>query len=293
FRGYWCFIAAAIGWLALVGASPQHKQPESAQAQKQVTKATRAQSDYAPYPDVNAKGCYQAKDHDTADLCAQWRAAIAAEKAADSAWFANWIGGASAILTFASVVLVIAALRQTERSLSQARDANQIARESAENIGRAWICFSNIQSIAYAREHTGIRDGILFTPVWINSGPTPAFRLGIVPIYAIGPRDSPVPTFIRPNIANLPGQATAGPGKEFHPTGIVFDDEQAIQFRKQIIDLFAYYFIICADCYNATHGSRFVEATFRIRWNAKITLEDGTERDEMIFEPVGEQNAWQ
>lgn len=120
-RGYRCIVLAAVGWLVLAGASPTQKQPERAHTQKQIAQPARTQSDYAPYPNMNAKSCYQAKDHDAADLCAQWRAAVAAEKTSDSAWLANFIGAISAVLTFISIVLVIFALRQTERSLKIAQ----------------------------------------------------------------------------------------------------------------------------------------------------------------------------
>nr|GLK21708.1 hypothetical protein GCM10017606_25350 [Microbacterium terregens] len=71
--------------------------------------------------------CYRAEDHDTADLCAQWRAALAAEKAAHEARRAtNWTIGATlaSILAIAGLIITI---WQTHGALSEARRGNRYA----------------------------------------------------------------------------------------------------------------------------------------------------------------------
>ena len=82
------FGAVIVAAILLGGAGPQQKpevpslatqQAQPAQPLPPVAAVTAPQ--YTPEPDRNADGCYNARDHDAADLCAQWRAAIAAEKA--------------------------------------------------------------------------------------------------------------------------------------------------------------------------------------------------------------------
>lgn len=119
-RGYWRIIIAVAG-LVLLGAAPPEKRAENAQPTKAIEPPAPPQARYAPYPDRYAESCYQAKDHDTADLCAQWRAATAAEEAADTAWWGNLVGAIAATLSLASVFLVVIALRQTEKSLTIAQ----------------------------------------------------------------------------------------------------------------------------------------------------------------------------
>ena len=80
-RGYRLFVLA-LG-LILCGAQPPKEQTQGKPSAHETEQP--ASKPYAPYPGYNPDPCYQAKDHDTADLCAQWRAAIAAEKAAKEA----------------------------------------------------------------------------------------------------------------------------------------------------------------------------------------------------------------
>lgn len=129
-RGYRGVICAFVG-LALSGAAPPEKQAVTHQLASQPSPNASPTSVYAPYPLVEADECYQAKDHDTADLCAQWRAAFAAEKSSRVAEWGNWIGGIAAIISAASVILVVLALRQTEKTLKMAQ------RDRATNTRRA------------------------------------------------------------------------------------------------------------------------------------------------------------
>ena len=111
-RGIFC---AFVG-LALSGAAPPKKDAVTPQATSQPRRATSPLPDYTPYPNRYADSCYGDKNHDTADLCAQWRAAVAAEKATDTAYWSNWIAGAGAMLSFVSIILVVIALGQTRKA---------------------------------------------------------------------------------------------------------------------------------------------------------------------------------
>jgi len=169
FRGYRLLIVALVG-LALSGATPPKKQSVYENANSQTEPPPPPTSDYAPYSKYNPDPCYQAKDHDTADLCAQWRAAMAAEKAADASYQSNLIGAIGSILSFISICLVFFALRQTEASLKAARAANEIAHDTAKRELRAYLQ----PKTAYV-EYGPKCQKPEFTVEMINSGNTPAY----------------------------------------------------------------------------------------------------------------------
>ena len=124
-------IFVAIAGLALAGAGPPSDQPKDGKTAEQTAPPGTPSPDYTPYPGYHPDPCYQDKDHEAADLCAQWRAALAAEKAARLSNWGNWIAGAGAVLSFASVVLVLMAL-------GQGREANRLnMREAGRNSRRA------------------------------------------------------------------------------------------------------------------------------------------------------------
>lgn len=97
------------------------------------------QPDYAANPDKHAAECYYAKNHDSADLCAQWRAAMAAEEAATTAWWSVWVTIAGTLLSGGGLVALIFALRQTERSLKLARDEHEISQAQFKAAFKPWL----------------------------------------------------------------------------------------------------------------------------------------------------------
>jgi hypothetical protein len=133
FRGYWSCIFAFVGWLALCGAQPPIKQPQNTSSTQQPAPKPRSAAITTPiitaepftkftaYPDY----CYQAKDHDAADLCAQWRSTLAAEKAAEEAGRSTTWSIFATILNVLSLVAVVIALFLT-------RQANGISRKMFE-----------------------------------------------------------------------------------------------------------------------------------------------------------------
>jgi hypothetical protein len=101
--------------------------------------AKAVDANFAAYPQVESNKCYNAKDHDVADLCAQWRAAIAGEKAASSASWSNWLAFIGAIASIIGLIALLRSLKQTEHALEAAGEANKIAVQAAENQTRAWL----------------------------------------------------------------------------------------------------------------------------------------------------------
>jgi hypothetical protein len=149
-RGYRRIIIAAVGWLTLAAAQQPAEHKNSNQSGAQTTKTAKSSlppaeassvnevDNFTAYPGYNPDPCYRAKSHDKADLCAQWRAAIAAEKSAHEARRAtNW-SVAATFLSFIAVVGLIVTLWQTSGALGEARRGNILAmRENARATRRA------------------------------------------------------------------------------------------------------------------------------------------------------------
>ncbi len=126
FGSYRYAVAAIVGWLALSGASPPNQTHVAGKAKAKHAPAPQISESptpepYAPYPRVDDPRCYQAANHDTADLCAQYRAAAAAEQTVRLGIWGNYIGAIGAVLSFVGTILVLIALAQT-------RKANRIAK---------------------------------------------------------------------------------------------------------------------------------------------------------------------
>lgn len=117
---------------------PSHEQIEQhAAAQTRYTQAVArppndADQTYSAYPDADSYKCYYAKQHDSADLCAQWRAAIAAEQSARWAFWGFAVSGIATLLSGLGLVALLRSLRQTEDSLDESRAANSISRAQFE-----------------------------------------------------------------------------------------------------------------------------------------------------------------
>lgn len=127
-------ILAIAGLILLTGAQQPAKQSETTKSNKQ-TKNTTSEATapaktpeptYRAYPDKYADSCYNAKDHNSADLCAQWRAAIAAEKAAKEAARATDWAIIATLLSFLGVSGLIYTIWQTHGALRAAREGNRI-----------------------------------------------------------------------------------------------------------------------------------------------------------------------
>jgi len=122
-----------------VEASSRPTPPTSNSAtQSELKIAAQPATDFTPYPGYNPDPCYNVKDHNAADLCAQWRAALAAERAAhEDRRAVNW----SIVATFLSGIAVLGlfvTILQTTGALKEARRANILAmRENARATRRA------------------------------------------------------------------------------------------------------------------------------------------------------------
>jgi hypothetical protein len=128
-------VIVAIAGLALAGAQQPTKQAEIAKNHQPTQETTNSsvpqpksvELSYSPYADRSSDSCYNAKSHDTADLCAQWRAAIAAEKAASEARNATIAAFIGVFLSFMTVVGLMVTIFQTRGALGEAKRGNQLA----------------------------------------------------------------------------------------------------------------------------------------------------------------------
>lgn len=126
-RGYRYIVLAAFGWLILCGEQPPKKYAQTSnRANNPATTSQPSEIAYRPYAQRYSDACYNAQNHDTADLCAQWRAAVAAEKAADEAEIAMITAIVGTILSVATVVGLIITIWQTNGALGEARRGNRI-----------------------------------------------------------------------------------------------------------------------------------------------------------------------
>jgi hypothetical protein len=153
---YRSVVAALAGLILLTAANQPTKQSKATESEQKNTGAIVKTSPppetpkppYWPYGNRYSDACYNAKDHDSADLCAQWRAAIAAEKAAGEARIATIASVIATILSAIGVVGLIYTLWQTHGALGEARRGNRLnlqfekrarrqAREAARETKRA------------------------------------------------------------------------------------------------------------------------------------------------------------
>lgn len=189
-----------VGLLALAGASlPNDSAPtRNSDGQKSVAHQAAPTDDakYQAYPNKYADECYKAQSHDAADLCAQWRAAIAAERSAVATEASNYIAGAGAFLTFVSICLLIWTLIQTQRSTKAAEDSAKAARDALGS-DRAWITFVNVDTnVDEAIAVNGVWSGTLGTTVNLkNSGRSPATQLNCYCDHTVVASDSAAPVF--------------------------------------------------------------------------------------------------
>lgn len=199
-RGYRRIVIAAVGWLALCGAQPPIKQLESAKRAPKASPTAQSSSaplpsaaasptaEFTPYPDYNADACYKADDKDAADLCAQWRAAIAAEKAAHEARRTGTWSIIATILSLATVIGLIITIWQTNGALGEARRGNRLnliferrsrreARKAGEEQERALVIAARNADAASTLAESSRNADILRLRAYINVAETRAPKI--------------------------------------------------------------------------------------------------------------------
>ncbi|MBM6577860.1 hypothetical protein KCP91_15860 [Microvirga sp. SRT01] len=130
-----------------------------------------AQKGLVPPVRERRRPCTNPVGHDEADLCAQWRAAIAAER---GAWAGEWsmrLTIVGSLLSGLGLIALVETLRQGRKALERARQANYIA-DNASRIGlRAYLAF-NIEVLKVDLD--GPKPTIDLKFLIRNTGQTPA-----------------------------------------------------------------------------------------------------------------------
>lgn len=131
------FIVALLAALSLGASNPPPKQGQQPKAE-QAQPTAPPTPEYSPYSNWRDEACYKAKNHDSADLCAQWRAAVAAEKAVKETRRATTWAIVATVLSALAFAALVWTLIQTERALSEARIGNRLSmRQNVRSTRRA------------------------------------------------------------------------------------------------------------------------------------------------------------
>lgn len=101
-------------------------------------------SEYRPFASVRDDRCYFAADHDAADLCAQWRAAYAAERSAEAATTANSLSSIAMLLSLAGFLGLLFTIRQTTGALAEQRRSFADSRRIGEAQVRCYLAVETI-----------------------------------------------------------------------------------------------------------------------------------------------------
>jgi hypothetical protein len=134
FRGYRCLIIA-LG-LILIGAAPQNgskERRENTKAQTDASKSAPSVSLQPPnaiqvsQPPIHDRPCNQGSDNRQSDLCAQWKAADAASKAAWWAAVATFVTALGTFGLFWQIKLTREAVQDTGNATEAMVRANQIS----------------------------------------------------------------------------------------------------------------------------------------------------------------------
>jgi hypothetical protein len=155
-----------IGWLALCAAQSPVKAPKAGP-----TTAPRATptATSKPFPGDSTDRCYNTADRDGANLCAQWKAAIAAESSADAAWWTVYFAGLGIALTVITMAAAIAAAYFAKR----AADETKRGADAAHGANRPWLDIDlKLHGICVNYDRRGYSLQLEVIP--LNAGASPA-----------------------------------------------------------------------------------------------------------------------
>ncbi len=141
---------------------------------------TETDPPFHAHPDMLDEACYEDRSHDRADLCAQWRAALAAERAADNAATANRLAGCSLLVGLIGFIALLDNLMQMRRSNGLAKSALTDNRQIGEAQAR---CYLSLEELFF---HIGEDDQPRLTATLRNSGASPALDLGLAAVLRYG-----------------------------------------------------------------------------------------------------------
>ena len=151
-RGYCGILATVAGLAALFVAfgmgvyqgalnnpHEQRYQPYRYNAEQPKGIEASAAADAKPQPLQYRTPCHQPEGQGESDLCAQWRAANAAQDGAFWTKWGVWIGIIGSTLLLWQIILTRQAVVDTSEATEAMREANEIARDTAKRQLRAYI----------------------------------------------------------------------------------------------------------------------------------------------------------
>lgn len=194
-RGYRCILIAVVGWLSLAAAQSNvaadkeegATQERVANSLENIASTYREQTERAERS-PETRPCEPGYDQRDSDLCAQWKAADAANRAA-------LFGGISIIGIAIAIGLTL--------------QSNNIARDTAKHQLRAYVSMREIGRRPEPKE--GAITHWVFQFEWTNSGQTPATDTNLMAGHAIGPGPLPADLNYVPDDEGVATKSVIGP----------------------------------------------------------------------------------
>lgn len=243
---YWSILLAIAG-LATLGASPPNKDngEPSENSNKQITPAFEGKTITLGEANKSSeleKPCKEGENQRSSDLCAQWKAADAAQSSSLAAWLfgalGSLIGGLTLAAAWSAAKWAKRAAQETERSAQAAEAAlvesakSAVAAQETLKSDRAWICHSSIQSGDVTNStfiDMTIKKGFHFVFNWKNFGRSPATDVRITIGHVVIPQSAEIPTF-NVDFREEPATSVIGPERMFNSPMIFLDDDETAKF---------------------------------------------------------------
>lgn len=205
--------------------------------------------------------CQEPKGKDESDLCAQWRAAEAAENSALWAKWGFWIGVIGSTLLLWQIILTRRAVKDTGEATEAMREANNIARDASARQLRPYLVQAPMEQ-AILSSADGESLGVQFVMNFTNTGGTPAIDVEVFAAHKIMQYGS-IPAFT-PNISEgLRGAVGAGLLCPCSPQSIGTSDFDRLKDGSHVVWLYQY----CDYKSMRTGDQRFIsETTMRVNY---------------------------
>jgi len=181
-RGYRYIVCALLGWLVLAAAAPEgtdraREQDQTAREIANSLSGIDASLKKAGEPDVTTQPCGEREQKRDSDLCAQWKAADAAESSSNAAWLFGIVGSLIGAITMYAAIRAALYARDAAREAKRGSDAAEKGLAHAQNISamelRPYLFIERIETCEiYSREYQ--------VTIWFkNFGHTPARNIEV------------------------------------------------------------------------------------------------------------------
>lgn len=144
------FISFGLGAYAVGLGEPEYQSYRSGQSKEHAALPTIAD---VPVGVEQHTPCNNPKSESESDLCAQWRAAKAAEKSATWSMLGVFASIAGIALLLWQIMLTRVAVEDTGKATEAMREANQISETQSENQIRAWLAIDLSEGAQFRTEN--------------------------------------------------------------------------------------------------------------------------------------------